>query len=63
MTFHGLRHSNISYLLANSVGIQYISERTGHDSIATTLKTYSHILNRVKKEQITKTIALLEESY
>ncbi|MHC9532324.1 tyrosine-type recombinase/integrase [Dellaglioa sp. L3N] len=61
VTFHSLRHSHISYLLANGVDTQYISERSGHDSIATTLKTYSHILSRAKKEQVAKTISLFEE--
>lgn len=60
VSFHGIRHSHVSYLLANGIDIKYISEREGHDSIATTLNTYSHILNRFKKEQISKVVALFE---
>lgn len=42
---HDLRHSHCSYLLGNGVDIIYTSKRMGHSSVATTLNTYSHVLN------------------
>lgn len=53
-TFHGLRHSHASYLLAAGVDLQYVSKRLGHDNIGITAKTYTHILDRMEKREIEK---------
>lgn len=58
-TFHGLRHSHASYLLAAGVDLQYVSKRLGHDNIGITAKTYAHILNRMTKREIAKAISAL----
>lgn len=58
ITFHGIRHSHISYLLANHVDIQYVSERAGHNSVTTTLNTYAHVLKSMRNSEVKKTIAL-----
>lgn len=42
--FHGLRHTNASYLIAAGVPAKVISERLGHSTIAITLDTYGHLL-------------------
>ena len=41
-SFHGLRHTHATWLLANGVDIKTVSERLGHADEATTLRTYAH---------------------
>lgn len=53
ITFHGLRHTFASYMLANNVNIKVIQEQLGHKNIRETLDTYSHIDIR-QKEQATQ---------
>jgi integrase len=45
MTFHGLRHSAASLMLAAGVRPLEVSEILGHSSIATTMGIYAHILS------------------
>ena len=42
--FHELRHTHATWLLARGVDLKTVSERLGHASPATTLRTYSHVL-------------------
>jgi integrase len=51
ITFHGLRHSHVSFLLSQGIEIYYISKRLGHSNIQTTLTTYSHLLKSKRDEQ------------
>lgn len=41
---HDLRHSHASWLLANGIPIHVVQARLGHESIQTTVDTYSHLL-------------------
>lgn len=41
---HDLRHSHASWLLARGVPIHIVQARLGHESIQTTVDTYSHLL-------------------
>lgn len=41
--FHDLRHSHASMLIEEGFSALLISERLGHESIETTLQTYSHL--------------------
>lgn len=41
---HDLRHTQASWLLANGVPIHVVQARLGHESIQTTVDTYSHLL-------------------
>ncbi|KRO16730.1 tyrosine-type recombinase/integrase [Lacticaseibacillus saniviri] len=59
ITFHGLRHSHVSYLLANGVDIAYISKRLGHANITITLGVYSHLLESTQKKQVALTLEAL----
>ena len=45
ITFHQLRHTHISLLIANDVDITTVSKRAGHAKVATTLNIYSHKIN------------------
>ena len=47
---HDLRHSHASLLINNGINILAISERLGHDSINTTLETYSHLYPKSSRE-------------
>jgi integrase len=51
-TFHDLRHTAASDLVASGANIKYIQRRLGHASIKTTLDIYSHITNKMEKEAI-----------
>ncbi len=43
ITFHSLRHSHASALIAAGIDVVTVSRRLGHASPALTLKTYSHL--------------------
>lgn len=55
VTFHGLRHSHASWLVAQGKDIASISKRLGHSSIVTTLNVYTHADSK-KDEDIADTI-------
>lgn len=61
ITFHGLRHSHVSYLLSQHVDIYYISRRLGHSDISITLSIYSHLLDTLQTEQEDLTINALSK--
>ena len=58
VTYHALRHTHASMLLANGVSMQYVSERLGHANLAITEKVYSHLLNDKRQEEETKAMAI-----
>jgi len=47
VTFHALRHTHASILIAQGVDILTISRRLGHGSAAVTLTVYAHLLEKV----------------
>ena len=49
ITFHGLRHTHISHLLADGIDIKTVSERAGHSSASITLDVYSHVLEKTQE--------------
>lgn len=59
-TFHALRHTHASYLLAHDIALQYVSERLGHSGVNVTLRTYAHLLEDKRTTERDKTISLLE---
>lgn len=44
ITCHGLRHTQASVLIANSIPIMVVSKRLGHANVSTTQETYAHLL-------------------
>jgi integrase len=54
ITFHGLRHSFGSTLMANGVHPKIVSKLMGHSSITITLDTYSHIAPGLEESTIDK---------
>lgn len=43
-TIHGLRHTHASWLVARGVPLPYVQVRLGHESITTTVNTYTHLV-------------------
>lgn len=54
MTFHDIRHTHASMLLASGVNVKVISERLGHSSPRMTLEVYSHLLPHMQQEAADK---------
>ncbi len=48
-SFHSLRHTHASMLLAAGANIKAIQARLGHARIATTMDTYSHVTQDLEK--------------
>ena len=42
ITFHGLRHTNVTLMIAKGIQTQIISRKVGHSSVQTTDRAYSH---------------------
>lgn len=45
---HDLRHSHVSWLIAQGVALPVIKRRLGHESITTTVDTYGHLMPDVQ---------------
>ncbi len=52
-TFHELRHTHASVLLAHNVHPKVVQERLGHSSIETTINTYSHLIPDMQYTAVT----------
>lgn len=61
ITFHGLRHTHVSYLLSKGVDIAYISRRLGHSDVTITLRVYQHLLSDFEKAQAMHAISALND--
>ncbi|WP_321832884.1 site-specific integrase [Clostridium butyricum] len=48
ISFHGLRHTHATILIANGENIKVVSERLGHTDIKMTLNTYTHVLESMR---------------
>ena len=42
ITFHGLRHTNVTLMISKGIQTQNISRKVGHSSVQTTDRIYSH---------------------
>lgn len=58
LTFHQLRHTNATLLIAQGVDVKTVSNRLGHARTSTTMDIYSHALQRPDKEAAEKLDAL-----
>jgi integrase len=54
LTFHCLRHTHASHLLAEGEDISYVSKRLGHSDITITYKTYFHFIPLEKRDSVKK---------
>ena len=55
ITFHGLRHTHVSYLISKGIDINYISKRLGHSNVSVTMNIYTHLLKDYQKEEANRT--------
>lgn len=61
ITFHGLRHTHASYLIAQGVSIQSVANRLGHSDTTTTQQTYIHLLKKLKMQDNKKIQELMSK--
>ncbi|MBU7544724.1 MULTISPECIES: site-specific integrase [Weissella] len=61
ISFHGLRHSHVSYLLHRGIEIEYISKRVGHGNVSVTMDYYAHMLKEKELAQDELALKFLEE--
>lgn len=54
LTFHCLRHTHASHLLAEGEDISYVSKKLGHSDITITYKTYFHFIPLEKRDSLKK---------
>lgn len=47
-----LRHTHATMLLENGANIKDIQTRLGHTNISTTMDTYSHVTEKMKKNTV-----------
>jgi integrase len=59
ISFHGLRHTFATTLLANNVNPKIVQEMLGHATIKTTMDTYSHVLPNMQREAAKQLSAVL----
>lgn len=59
-TFHGLRHTSASLILAEGINIKAVSQRLGHSSPNITMEVYSHAFDTTKKESAEKIDKILK---
>jgi integrase len=52
ISVHGLRHTHASILLFAGVSVASVSRRLGHSNIATTQKTYLHIIQELENQDM-----------
>ena len=50
ISFHSLRHTSVSLLLNSNEDVASISARVGHSNVTTTLNTYSHLIEKSRRE-------------
>ena len=60
ITFHDLRHSHATHLLAAGVNVKVVSERLGHASVAFTLDVYSHVMPGQQADAAAAVAALVD---
>ena len=49
ISFHGLRHSHVSALIAKGVDVLTVSRRIGHASPVVTMRVYAHLFSGTDK--------------
>jgi integrase len=59
LTFHGLRHSWVSLMLAGGVDIAVISKLAGHSSVSITADIYGHLVSTVASDAMNRAAALI----
>ncbi|MCR6116616.1 site-specific integrase [Salipaludibacillus agaradhaerens] len=61
-TPHIFRHSHISMMTEAGIDIATIMEKVGHEDMKTTMKIYTHVTNKMKKDASVKVRSLYENA-
>lgn len=61
ISFHGLRHTHASFLIAQGVSIQSVANRLGHADTTTTQQTYIHLLKKLEMQDNKKIQELMNK--
>ncbi|MGZ3499418.1 MAG: tyrosine-type recombinase/integrase [Vulcanimicrobiaceae bacterium] len=61
ITFHDLRHTHATLLMASGVHAKVIQERLGHSSIRVTLDLYSHVVPTMQAQAVETIQGLFED--
>jgi len=61
-TYHSLRHTAASLMLASGTDVRTVAGRLGHASATTTLQTYSHLIGQADRDAAERLEALLGRS-
>lgn len=59
ISWHGLRHTHASLLVANRVSIQSVAKRLGHANTETTQRVYIHLLDELRLEDDQKIVNIM----
>lgn len=59
ITFHALRHTTASLLLAQGAHPRVVMELLGHSQISLTMNTYSHVIPALQREAADRMNAIL----
>ena len=62
ISFHDLRHTAATLMLAEGIHPKVVQERLGHASISTTMDTYSHVMPSLQKDAAERMDRLLAAS-
>jgi integrase len=49
-TYHSLRHTSASLMLASGTDVRTVAARLGHASATTTLQTYAHLIGQADRD-------------
>jgi integrase len=61
-TYHSLRHTAASLMLASGTDVRTVAGRLGHSSATTTLQTYSHLIGQADRDAAERLEVLLSRS-
>jgi integrase len=61
-TYHSLRHTSASLMLASGTDVRTVAGRLGHASATTTLATYSHLIGQADRDAAERLEALLSRT-
>jgi integrase len=61
-TYHSLRHTAASLMLASGTDVRTVAGRLGHASATTTLATYSHLIGQADRDAAERLEALLSRA-
>jgi integrase len=56
---HDIRHTHATQLLILGVNVKVVSERLGHADVATTMRTYAHVLPHMQQTAVDASVTLI----